>query len=301
MHKQTTELKGDLIMRHVDWTEIQTIICVAKRGSLSAAARELSVNHSTVLRRIQQFEEKHHVNVFVREPQGYQLSRHGQALLRDFEQIDQVMSGMARRLEDYDAHLQGKLTLTSTENLFASFLQTPIFSFAKLYPGINLELLISNQLVDMTALEADIAIRPMAEVPAHFFGQVLFELNFYFYAPHTMVKQLEESELKQWPDWIGFSGALANARVGQLLRETMTTSPVLTANSFHGVASAAHAGLGIALLPSFVGDSFETLHRLDHPALFTTDVYVMAPEELKASKRVTTLMHFLSTYFNADS
>ncbi|WP_196158887.1 LysR family transcriptional regulator [Reinekea sp. G2M2-21] len=288
-------------MRHVDWSEIQTIICVARRGSLSAAARELSVNHSTVLRRIQQFEEKHHVNVFVREPQGYRLSRHGQALLRDFEQIDQVMSGMARRLEGYDAHLQGKLTLTSTENLFASFLQTPVFNFAKLYPGINLELLISNQLVNMTQLEADIAIRPMTEVPAHFFGHALFELSFYFYAPHSIAKQVEESALEQWPDWIGYSGALASARVGQLLRETMNTPPVITANSFDGVASAARAGLGIALLPSFVGDSVETLHRLSRPALFSTDVYVIAPEELKASKRVTTLMHYLNTYFNPDS
>ena len=60
-------------MHGIDWTEVQTVVRVAKLGSLSAAARELAVNHSTILRRIQSFEEKHHVNVFIRDTKGYNL------------------------------------------------------------------------------------------------------------------------------------------------------------------------------------------------------------------------------------
>jgi DNA-binding transcriptional LysR family regulator len=282
----------------IDWTEIQTVICVAKNGSLSGAARDLAVNHSTILRRIQSFERKHHVNVFIREPQGYRLSRHGRALLQDFDQIDQVMLGLQRRITDYDTQLEGRLTITSTENIFASYLKTPIFEFAKIFPRVELDLLISNQVVDMSQLEADVAIRPMSDLPEHHFGFRLFELTFYFYAPKDMVDLVVVDKVSHFPSWIGYSGALANSRAGNTLSACMQTKPVLTANSFDGVSMAANEGLGIALLPSFIGESCSNLVQLDTEALFTTGVFVTAPKDLSVSRRVNALMNFLNVHFS---
>lgn len=284
-------------MEAIDWTEIQTVICVAKQGSLSAAARELRVNHSTILRRIQSFEQKHHVNVFVRESQGYKLSRHGRALLQDFDQIDQVMLGLQRRITDYDTQLQGRLTVTSTENIFASYLQEPLCEFAKVFPRVELDLLISNQLVDMSQLEADVAIRPMNQLPENQFGFRLFNLSFFFYAPKDMVDAINPSEIGMFPNWVGYSGALADARVGHILSETMKTKPALTANSFDGVAMSANSGLGLALLPSFLGENQPNLEKLDIPEVFKTGVYAMAPIDLSVSRRVNALLNYLNTYF----
>jgi DNA-binding transcriptional LysR family regulator len=284
-------------MEGIDWTEIQTIIAVARLGSLSAAARELSVNHSTILRRVQSFEQKHNVNVFVREQQGYKLSRHGRALLQDFDHIDQVMMGLQRRITDYDSQLEGGLTVTSTENLFRSFLKQSLFEFASRFPRVELDLLISNQLVDMSHLEADIAIRPMNALPDDHFGVRLFELGFYFYSPTAMAGVVDVNTLAEAPFWIGYSGPLANARVGGLLNKMMRTKPTLTANSFDGVAEAANAGLGIALLPSFLGDAQENLTQLKTEPVFKTDVYAMAPKELSVSRKVNALLNFLSEQF----
>lgn len=287
-------------MNTIDWTEVQTVIKVAKSGSLSAAARELKVNHSTILRRLQSFEEKHHVNVFVRESQGYKLSRHGRALLHDFDHIDQMMLGLQRRITNYDSQLEGRLTVTTTENIFASFLQEPLCEFAKLFPRVELDLLISNHLVDMTQLEADVAVRPMPQLSQHHFGFELFELSFFYYAPSQMADSLNLYDMGSTANWIGYSGVLAAARVGQLLQSTMNTAPLLRANSFDGVAVAANSGLGIALLPSFIGDAQPNLVRLPLAALFTTSVFAMAPTDLNASRRVNALMNYLNTHFQRE-
>ncbi len=285
-------------MKNIDWTEIQSIISVAKLGSLSAAARLLSVSHSTILRRIQSFEYKHRIQVFVREQQGYHLSRHGRALLQDFDQIDRFMQGLQRRVTDYDAHLQGQLTLTTTENLFGSFVKKPLLEFAKVFPSIELELMISNQLVNMDQLEADVAVRPMAELPIGYFGFPLFELVFWVYGPSDHSGEVHQQDPFDYPDWVGFSGHLASARVGQILVERLQCKPALRADSFDGVAAAAEAGLGRALLPSFIGDALPGLSRLKSiEPIFTTRVFVLAPDDLKVSRRVNALLNYLNVYF----
>jgi len=285
-------------MKDIDWTEIQSIITVAKTGSLSAAARVLSVSHSTILRRIQSFEQKHRLQVFVREQQGYQLSRHGRALLQDFDQIDRFMQGLQRRVTDYDAHLQGQLTLTTTENLFAAFVKKPILEFAKGFPSIELNLMISNQLVNMDQLEADVAVRPMAALPSGYFGFPLFELLFWVYGPIDHGAQPRERNYFDYPDWIGFSGQLASARVGQILTERLQSKPVLRADTFDGVAAAAEAGLGRALLPSFMGDALPGLIKLTSTEpIFTTRVFALASDDLKVSRRVNALLNNLAGYF----
>lgn len=284
----------------MDWTEIQTLISVAKNGSLSGAARELQVNHSTILRRIQSFEEKHHVTVFVRESQGYRLSRHGRALLQNFDELDSAMLGLQRRIVDYDSGVQGRLLVTTTETLFTGSLQAALFSFARAFPRIDLDLMVSNQPVDMNQLEADVAIRPAPALPDGFTGEPLFSSSFAFYAPREMAQRLTGKDPFAWPQWVGFSGVLATARVGQILAERMTHKPVLTANSFLGVARAANNGLGIALLPDFVGDAEDNLVKITSADIFTTDVYMMTPNDLSQTRRVQAFMRFIAERLKLD-
>lgn len=280
-------------MQPFDWTELQTIFCVAQQGSLSAAARLLEVNHSTVLRRIQNFEDKHKVTIFVRDANGYRLSRHGQALLQDHEQIQGLMLGLQRRIADYDTQLEGHITLTSTENIFEHYLKTPVFQFAQTYPRVTLDLLIGNQLINMERLEADIAVRPAESLPAHHIGFQLGTFQCFYYLRSDLLPLPTLNTISDYPNWIGFNGQLAQARIGRLLAGTMKNPPILTASNFHSVSEAAKAGLGLALMPAFIGDGIPTLSRIESEAVFSSPIFVMAPEELKLSRRISAFMELL--------
>lgn len=62
-------------MKGLDWDDLRFFLAVAATGSLSAAARELNVNTTTVLRRIANLEEALDARLFERLRSGYTLTR----------------------------------------------------------------------------------------------------------------------------------------------------------------------------------------------------------------------------------
>ena len=60
-----------------NWDDFRFFLAVARRGTLSAAARDLSVNHATVLRRLRALEQTLETALFDRRPDGYGLTRRG--------------------------------------------------------------------------------------------------------------------------------------------------------------------------------------------------------------------------------
>jgi molybdenum-dependent DNA-binding transcriptional regulator ModE len=59
-------------MQEVDWDDLRFFLAVSERGSISAAARFLNVNHSTVLRRLASLEKRLGARLFDRLPDGYE-------------------------------------------------------------------------------------------------------------------------------------------------------------------------------------------------------------------------------------
>jgi DNA-binding transcriptional LysR family regulator len=58
----------------IDWDDVRHFLAVARGGSVRAASERLGVNHSTVLRRIAQLEERLGVHMFEKLPSGYRLT-----------------------------------------------------------------------------------------------------------------------------------------------------------------------------------------------------------------------------------
>ena len=60
-------------MHRANWDDLRYVLAVSTTGSLSGAARQLGVNHATVLRHVTAFEDAHGGPVFERTAQGYEL------------------------------------------------------------------------------------------------------------------------------------------------------------------------------------------------------------------------------------
>lgn len=285
-------------MKDLDWTEVQTVIEVAKSGSLSGASRQLGVNHSTVLRRVHSFEAHQRVQMFSRIGNRYELSSHGRVLLSDLEQVHQNMKALQRRIAEYDTELKGVLAVTTTDNIYRSFLHEPLLEFAQIHTGIQLNLLVGSQLVNTSELEAEVAIRPADKVPDGHFGKRLFDLEFGFYATPAFINQLNIQTVTSTCPWIGFGEPLCHARVGRTLAQFMTKKPRLVASSFDVIASAADQGLGVAFIPRFIAKDFPQLKAVESEFEFQTPVFAFAPDESALSSRVKHLMAFLDNYFS---
>lgn len=283
-------------MTKFDWTDFQSVVCVARTGSLSAAARELGVNHSTVLRRVSAFEQTTKVQLFFRDSNGYRLSQHGRALLQNIDQFEVAMKRLQLQFSDYDAQLEGALCVTTTHGLFNSRLKGSLFQFARSFPSIKLDLQISDDIKNLAHLESDVAIRPIEEIPDGYFGARIGSVIFHVYAHRELARVLNAKDVFKEKYWIGYSGVLASGLLGQLLSNKVSEAQqTLKVSSVDAGFEAAKDGVGIALLPEHLVRGSNQLVRVSNgDPILERPIHIIARKELQTSRRVNTFINFMA-------
>lgn len=283
-------------MNKFDWTDFQCVVCVARTGSLSAAARELGVNHSTVLRRVSAFEQATKVQLFFRDSSGYALSQHGRALLQNIDQFEGAMKRLQLQFSDYDTQLEGALCVTTTHGLFNSRLKGSLFQFARSFPGIKLDLQISDDIKNLAHLESDVAIRPIEEIADGFFGARIGSVIFHVYAHRDLARGLNAKDVFKEKYWIGYSGVLASGLIGQLLANKISEAQTtLKVSSIDAAFEAVKDGVGIAILPEhLVRESHQLIRMSKGDPILERPIHIIARKELQTSRRVNTFINFMS-------
>src|SRR4051812_43776618 len=104
-------------MSRIPWDDLRYVLAVAAEGSLAGAARALGVNHTTVLRRMNRFEEQLGARLFERLPTGYLLTADGEELISAARQMEDTVVTLERRLSGQDRKLAGAVRVTTTDTL----------------------------------------------------------------------------------------------------------------------------------------------------------------------------------------
>ena len=143
----------------IDWDDVRYFLAVARGGSVRAAAERLGVNHSTVLRRIAQLEERLGVHMFEKLPSGYRLTAAGEEVLEFADQMEASSHLLETRVFGRDESVRGLLRVTLAPPLATHLLMPDFADFARLHPDIEMEILSSGELANLTNREADVAIR----------------------------------------------------------------------------------------------------------------------------------------------
>ena len=143
----------------IDWDDVRYFLAAARGGSVRAAAKELAVNHATVLRRISQLEERLGARMFEKLPTGYRLTEAGEEVLDLAIQMEASSHQLETRVLGRDQSVRGVLRVTLTPILATHLLMPDFADFARTYPDIEMEILASGELANLTNREADVAIR----------------------------------------------------------------------------------------------------------------------------------------------
>src|SRR5206468_12687354 len=111
----------------IDWDDVRYFLAVARGGSVRAAAERLGVNHSTVLRRIAQLEERLGARMFEKLPSGYRLTAAGEEVLELANQMEASSNQLETRVFGRDRSVRGLLRVTLAPPL-ATHLLMPDFA-----------------------------------------------------------------------------------------------------------------------------------------------------------------------------
>lgn len=143
----------------IDWDDVRYFLAVARCGSVRAAAERLDVNHATVLRRVGQLEHRLGVRMFEKLPSGYRMTAAGEEVLGLAEQMEASSNLLQARILGRDQGISGLLRVTMPPTIATHLLMPTFAEFAQTHPAVELALLTSDEVMNLTNREADIALR----------------------------------------------------------------------------------------------------------------------------------------------
>lgn len=278
----------------MQWNDLRTILAIGRAGNLSAAARALEVNHSTVFRQLNAVEDRMGTRFFERLPHGYVATEAGEAVLRVAERIDTDVLELERTLVGRDRQLRGTLRLTAPEGISQALLGPCLAAFRKSHPGIRIDLEVTSSVAELSRREADVAVRVTKKPPDAAFGRRVCGFHSTVYASKGYLREHARRNLAEHR-WLLFEVESDWMPAGLWRgRSTGRREVVFSTNDIMVLARAAKEGQGVAVLPCLLGDPERTLVRVvEPPDSLTRELWVITHPDLQHTARVRTLMRFL--------
>ena len=278
------------------WDDFRLVKAVADHGGLTAAAARLGINHSTAFRRLAAIEASLGTRLFERSRTGYAATQAGTAMIEAAVRMDETAARFARDIAGRATEPTGLLRVTAPSSLVTDLLM-PIFAgFRARCPGIRLDVVVSDDALNLSRRDADVAIRACNAPPQNLFGRRLSTIAWAVYgcigpsdrSPRT------DPDLRL-SDWVALSEAVGDGRFVRFVADHGDPARiVLRLNTVSGLREAVAAGIGIGLLPCQSADAVPGLCRLRTPDPdFADSLWLLTHPDLRHSVRVRAFMDYV--------
>lgn len=276
--------------RNLDWDDLRVFMAALRAGSMAAAGKALGVNASTIHRRIGRLEQTLGVRLAERGRSGLEATAAGRDLLAGAEAMAAAAESAALRLAGQDLQLEGVVRITAPDDLAASLLLPLLRDFQLRFPGIRVELPLDNRFLSLTRREADVALRPTLTPPPNLAGRRISRLTSGVYG---MPRFADGRPLAELP-WICWDEGTGPPPITEWQRRHLPAERMkLRSNSMLNQALAADAGIGVAILPCFLGNAYEGLTRIAVDPAWETELWLLTHPDLRQTARVRALLDFL--------
>jgi DNA-binding transcriptional LysR family regulator len=279
-----------------DWDDVRYFLTLQRHATLAAAGAALTLDPTTVGRRLVKLEEELGARLFDRTPNGYVLTEAGHRLLPRAERIEREALGVERDVAGEDQKLEGVVRLTATEMLTTRFIAPQLRRFRERYPEIQLELQCTNLDVNLARREADIALRLARPTQEDLIIKRLSFIHLGLYASLEYVDRFGlPNESLAGHQMILFANTRPFRRENDWAEARMDGAHVaLRSDSVSATYSATVAGTGIGLLPCLVADHDRHLVRIPlQGAPEPRQVWQAVHKDLRDSARIRAVLDFL--------
>lgn len=276
-----------------NWDDLKYFLAVARAGSLTAASEKLTVNQSTVSRRISGFEQELKVRLFERFSTGYVLTTEGEELLRRAERIEEEAHAIERHVMGKNIELSGPIRVTCSL-VVARYLLIPLLKrFNTLHPRIVVHLDLSNSLHNLSAREADVAIRVTRDaLPETLIGRELGRIAYAVYGRNDYVKAYRKRNGKGPLHWIGEDNN--QDRPNWLPADINPLQLVMRSNDVLATLDLVKQGFGVGRLPCFMGAKEQTLRQLDLPhGIPAVPIWMLTHADMRRVNRVSAFTAYI--------
>lgn len=282
-----------------DWNDLKYLLAVARHQGTAAASRALGVNQSTVQRRLVELERCMGQALVQRHPSGYRLTSFGEKLLPLAQQVERAVVALNQQVESFQRDVTGVVRMTCPEPLVYRISNSTLLErFRARYPGLQVEFVTSDKYLDFAKGEVDIALRSGDTQDNALVGRKVGDSLWAVYASTKYIARHGQPiglEDLGRHDWVGFDDTMAEHRAATWLQQVAPKAHfVARNNSMLGLVYSAKAGVGLAALPTALGDAEPDLVRVLGPVPELARIWrVLTTVELRHTPRVAALFDFL--------
>jgi DNA-binding transcriptional LysR family regulator len=284
------------------------LVRIVDFGGFSAAARATGIPQATISRRIARLEKTSGVRLLDRTTRTVKLSQAG---LRVYEHARLMLDqgeAAGTVIRSLTAEPSGHLRIIAPVILGESFVGDIVAQFASVYPAVSTKLELSSRNIDLIEEGFDIAIRIGSNPDS---SLVQTPLGKAFTALYASPEYLRDSEPILSPQDLVHHPILA---IGLSLKETSLTLthnavteeiPIhcrIVSNHTQPLVSGARQGLGLAVLPNFVGEidvkDGKLVRVLPQHAMPGVSISALTPTRRGALPAVSTFVRFVKDHLD---
>jgi len=284
---------------------------VARHSSFTQAAKELGTTVSAVSKHVHQLEKHLGTRLLNRTTRSQSLTDAGKEYLSTTDRLLTELQEIEERIANRGSQPAGHIRLTAPTALGQFWLSPLLPRFTARYPLIRLELVLDDQLREITKEGFDLALRTKAvSVNSSLYSQQLGEHRRRLVASPEYVQQSGiPQDPEQLPDYALLAYSLGRTSIHWKLSNsyqevTVNVNPQYTANNYFALYQAALSGTGIASLYDYLVDKdiasghlVEVLPEWTQPSRPVFGVY---QQRRTASPKLNVLWHFLEEIFAGE-
>ncbi len=287
----------------MDWDKLRIFHAAAEAGSFTHAGDALNLSQSAVSRQVSALEKDLQTPLFHRHARGLMLTEQGEDLFRTVKDVITRLEGARSRLTDSRERPKGELRVTTNVGFGTGWLTPRLGAFLKTYPDVKVRLLLTDEDLDLSMREADIAIRLREPDQPDLIRRRLFTISYHLYAapsyvrehgqPHTL-DDLDRHRLLSLG--VAGGGYLDNLNAHLRLERGAKDQrqAAFSVNNIPALYRAVIEGLGIATLPDYlVGPETPLVVLMPQTVTPELDVYLVYAEEMKNVARLQVFRDYL--------
>ena len=282
----------------MEWGDLKHFLAVARCGSLTGAALRLKTTAAPVGRKVEALERQLGARLFHRTQSGYTLTKTGESIQAKAEEVEEAALAVERIALGQDLLPVGRVRVTTSPEMAVLLIAPKLAAFRKRYPDIVLEVVTAGEVFNLTKREADVALRTVRPQHGDFILRRAGTWNYGLYASSSYAKA---HGLK--PGSLDFSGieiitaTEERARfmgASWFLKHAPNATVGLATNTRRMQHAACKAGVGVAILPTLLGDTDSDLIRLLSPdQVISEQLWLVVHRDLRRTARIRAVMEFL--------
>lgn len=276
--------------------DLQTMLALARAGTLAQAGERLGVDGSTVFRSLQRIERGLGQSLFQRSRSGFRALDLAQALAEHAERLEAALELARTAAQSRPEQVAGRVRITTTDTVLHGLVAPALKALRAEHPLLELELHGGNELASLTRRDADIAVRATKRPPPHLVGKHLGPIRVaLFTARKGGVKRHAEVEAGE-AAWIAPDDALPeHPSVLWRKKHFPKVVPRYRVNSILTVAELVALGLGVGIVPIFLAASRSDLAQLtDVLDDCQTELWLLTHAESRHLRRVSAVYGHLA-------